>query len=147
MATPVGAAEFLLGKLIPYFVLGMAAMGLSVVMAVTVFGVPFRGSAWALVLVSSAFLAAMLPLGLLISTVTKNQFAASQAALIAAFLPAFELSGFIFEIDSMPRRSGCSPGSCRPGISSPACRRSSWPATSPASSYPTRWPCSRSRRC
>jgi ABC-2 type transport system permease protein len=54
------------------------------------------------VIVSSAFLTAMLPLGLLISTVTKNQFAASQAALIAAFLPAFELSGFIFEIDSMP---------------------------------------------
>ena len=52
--------------------------------------------------VSSAFLVAMLPLGLLISTVTKNQFAASQAALMAAFLPAFELSGFIFEIDSMP---------------------------------------------
>ena len=44
----------------------------------------------------------MLALGLLISTVTKNQFAASQAALISAFLPAFELSGFIFEIDSMP---------------------------------------------
>ena len=94
--------DFLLGKLIPYFVLGMAAMVLSVVMAITVFRVPFRGSAWALAGVSSAFLAAMLPLGLLISTVTKNQFAASQAALIAAFLPAFELSGFIFEIDSMP---------------------------------------------
>ncbi len=102
MATPVGVGEFLLGKLIPYFVLGMAAMGLSVVMAVAVFGVPFRGSVGALVLVSAAFLCAMLPLGLLISTLTKNQFAASQAALIAAFLPAFELSGFIFEIDSMP---------------------------------------------
>jgi ABC-2 type transport system permease protein len=102
MATPVGVADFLLGKLIPYFVLGMAAMVLSVNMATTVFRVPFRGSAWALAGVSSAFLAAMLPLGLLISTVTKNQFAASQAALMAAFLPAFELSGFIFEIDSMP---------------------------------------------
>ena len=102
MATPVGVADFLLGKLIPYFVLGMAAMVLSVIMAIAVFRVPFRGSAWALVGVSSAFLAAMLPLGLLISTVTKNQFAASQAALMAAFLPAFELSGFIFEIDSMP---------------------------------------------
>ena len=99
---PRERAEFLLGKLIPYFVLGMAAMVLSVVMAITVFRVPFRGSAWAFAGVSSAFLAAMLPLGLLISTVTKNQFAASQAALIAAFLPAFELSGFIFEIDSMP---------------------------------------------
>ena len=50
----------------------------------------------------SHFLAAMLPLGLLISTLTKNQFAASQAALVTGFLPAFELSGFIFEIDAMP---------------------------------------------
>jgi ABC-2 type transport system permease protein len=102
MATPVGVVDFLLGKLIPYFVLGMVAMGLSVMMAVAVFGVPFRGSLGALLVVSAAFLCAMLPLGLLISTLTKNQFAASQAALIAAFLPAFELSGFIFEIDSMP---------------------------------------------
>ena len=102
MATPVGVAEFLLGKLIPYFVLGMTAMGLSVGSAVLFFDVPFRGSVGMLLLVSSAFLLAMLPLGLLISTATKNQFAASQAALIAAFLPAFELSGFIFEIDSMP---------------------------------------------
>ena len=102
MATPVGVAEFLLGKLIPYFLLGMGAMILAVSAAVFMFGVPFRGSIGALLIVSAAFLVAMLPLGLLISTVTKNQFAASQAALIAAFLPAFELSGFIFEIDSMP---------------------------------------------
>src|SRR5262249_54728125 len=83
MATPAGSGEFLLGKLIPYFVMGMAAMGLSVIAAVAGFGVPFRGSAAALVVVSSVFLAAMLPLGLLISTVTRNQFAASQAALMA----------------------------------------------------------------
>jgi ABC-2 type transport system permease protein len=102
MAAPVGAAEFLLGKIIPYFVLGMIAMGLASVTAVAVFAVPFRGSLLALVVLSAAFLGAMLPLGLLISTLTKNQFAASQAALISAFLPAFELSGFIFEIDSMP---------------------------------------------
>jgi ABC-2 type transport system permease protein len=102
LATPIGVADFLLGKLVPYFVLGMAAMGLAVVAAVVVFGVPFRGSVGALLLLSAAFLAAMLPLGLLISTVTKNQFAASQLALISAFLPAFWLSGFIFEIDSMP---------------------------------------------
>jgi ABC-2 type transport system permease protein len=102
LATPVRKSELLLGKIIPYFVLGMGAMGLSVAVAVVGFGVPFRGSVAALALVSAVFLAAMLALGLLISTVTKNQFAASQAALIAAFLPAFELSGFIFEIDSMP---------------------------------------------
>jgi ABC-2 type transport system permease protein len=102
LATPVGAPEFLLGKLIPYFVLGMAAMGLSAAVAVFFFGVPFRGSVGALLVVSAAFLAAMLPLGLVISTVTRNQFVASQLALISAFLPAFWLSGFIFEIDSMP---------------------------------------------
>jgi ABC-2 type transport system permease protein len=102
LATPIGKAEFLLGKIIPYFVLGMAAMSLAVAAAVFLFDVPFRGSVWALLLVSAAFLTTMLPLGLLISTVTGNQFAASQAALVAAYLPALLLSGFIFEIDSMP---------------------------------------------
>ena len=102
MATPVGRAEFLLGKLIPYFLLGMMAMVLSVTAAVYVFNVPFRGSIPALLIVSATFLTTMLCLGLLISTLAKNQFAASQAALLAAFLPAFELSGFIFEIDAMP---------------------------------------------
>ncbi|HWB12277.1 MAG TPA: ABC transporter permease [Pirellulales bacterium] len=102
MATPITRLEFLLGKLLPYFVMGMAAMGLAATAAVLLFDVPFRGSVLALVVVSAAFLLAMLPLGLLISTLTRNQFAASQAALISAFLPAFELSGFIFEIDSMP---------------------------------------------
>src|SRR5262245_16533064 len=102
MATPIGKAEFLLGKIIPYFVLGMVAMSLAVAAAVFLFDVPFRGSVWALLLVSAAFLMTMLPLGLLISTVTGNQFAASQAALVAAYLPALLLSGFIFEIESMP---------------------------------------------
>ncbi|HEV3342794.1 MAG TPA: ABC transporter permease [Pirellulales bacterium] len=102
MATPINRVEFLLGKLLPYFVMGMGAMGLAATAAVLLFDVPFRGSVTALVVVSAAFLLAMLPLGLLISTLTRNQFAASQAALITAFLPAFELSGFIFEIDSMP---------------------------------------------
>jgi ABC-2 type transport system permease protein len=102
MTTPVSAGELLVGKLVPYFVLGLGALGLAAAAAVFAFGVPFRGSVWALLGVSSAYLLAMLALGLLISTLTRNQFAASQAALIAAFLPAFELSGFIFEIDSMP---------------------------------------------
>jgi ABC-2 type transport system permease protein len=101
LATPVTSAELLLGKVVPYFLLGMGAMALSVAVTVFGFGVPFRGSALALTAISAAYLAVMLALGLLISTVTRNQFAASQAALISAFLPAFELSGFIFEIDSM----------------------------------------------
>ncbi len=102
MATPLGRSEFLLGKLIPYYLLGMGALTLSATAAVVVFRVPFRGSIPVLLLISTVYLATMLPLGLLISTLSRNQFVASQAALLAAFLPAFELSGFIFEIDSMP---------------------------------------------
>jgi ABC-2 type transport system permease protein len=102
LATPVTPGELLVGKVVPYFALGMSAMAISVAVTVFGFGVPFRGSVLALLALSSAYLMVMLGLGLFISTVTKNQFAASQAALISAFLPAFELSGFIFEIDSMP---------------------------------------------
>jgi ABC-2 type transport system permease protein len=101
LATPVSPGELLIGKVVPYFILGMGGMALSVSVTVFGLGVPFRGSVLALLAVSSAYLAVMLGLGLLISTVTRNQFAASMAAMIIAFLPAFELSGFIFEIDSM----------------------------------------------
>lgn len=102
MVTPVRIGEILLGKLIPYFVLGMGGMAASTVMAVWVFGVPFRGTFFVLLLVSTLFMLAALGMGLLISTVTKNQFAAGQVAIIAAFLPAFMLSGFLFDIASMP---------------------------------------------
>lgn len=102
LATPVTTRDLLIGKLVPYFFLGMAAMALAVGFTVFVFHVPFRGSVAALVAVSAAYLTVMMALGLLISTVAKNQFAASQAALIVGFLPAFLLSGYIFEIDSAP---------------------------------------------
>jgi ABC-2 type transport system permease protein len=102
LATPAGVAEVIMGKLIPYFVLGMTAMTVCVVVAVFGFGVPFRGSVPALASVSAVFLIAMLALGLLISTLTRNQFAASQFAIVSAFMPAMMLSGFIFEISSMP---------------------------------------------
>jgi ABC-2 type transport system permease protein len=103
MATPISTAELLLGKLIPYFVLGLAAMALCTSLGVFLFGVPLRGSILALVAISSAFLIPGLGQGLLISSATKNQFVASQAALLSGFLPAFLLSGFIFEIPSMPK--------------------------------------------
>ncbi|OWJ76637.1 hypothetical protein CDV52_17845 [Haematobacter missouriensis] len=102
MATPVTALELLAGKLLPYFILGMMAMTLCVVVAVMLFDLPFRGSIVALYAVCSAFLIPALGQGLLISALTKNQFLASMVALLTAFLPAFLLSGFIFEIDSMP---------------------------------------------
>ena len=102
MATPVSMAEFIASKIIPYFVLGLGSMALCTVLAVTVFGVPFRGSVLALLAISSAFLLPALGLGLFISAATKNQFVASQIALLTGFLPAFLLSGFLFEISSMP---------------------------------------------
>ncbi|SDO89971.1 ABC-2 type transport system permease protein [Filomicrobium insigne] len=102
MATPVTAAELLAGKVLPYFVLGLISMTLCVLVAVFLFGVPFRGSLFALYTISAAFLLPALGQGLLISATTKNQFLASQLALMSGFLPAFLLSGFLFEIESMP---------------------------------------------
>jgi len=102
MATPVGIVEVIIGKLIPYFLLGMVAMLGSVAIAVFLFKVPFHGSVGALLLTSVAFMLAALGQGLLISTAAKNQFVAAQVAMITGFLPAFLLSGFIFEIASMP---------------------------------------------
>ena len=102
MVTPVRMKEILLGKLIPYFVLGMGGMFLSVAMAVWLFRVPLVGSFWALTLASALFMLAALGLGLLISIVAKSQFVAGQVAILISFLPAFILSGFIFEISAMP---------------------------------------------
>ena len=102
MASPVRMGEVLLGKLIPYFVLGMGGMLLSVALAVWLFAVPLRGSFWLLLGCSSLFLLASLGMGLLISSAARNQFVAGQIAIIVTFLPAFILSGFIFDIDSMP---------------------------------------------
>jgi ABC-2 type transport system permease protein len=103
MATPLSMVEFIATKVIPYFVLGLASALICSVLAVTVFGVPFRGSPLALLLIVSAFLVPALGQGLFISAATKNQFVASQIALLTAFLPALLLSGFLYEISSMPR--------------------------------------------
>ena len=102
LVTPVSTTELLLGKLIPYFVLGMGGMILSVAMAILLFDVPFRGSFPVLTIASALFLLAALGMGLLISTISKNQFVAGQIAIIVTFLPAFILSGFLFDIQSMP---------------------------------------------
>jgi len=102
MVTPVAIGEILLGKLVPYFILGMGGLLFSVAMAVWVFEVPLRGSLLLLLATSALFLLAALAMGLLISTLAKNQFVAGQAAILATFLPAFILSGFIFDIGSMP---------------------------------------------
>ena len=82
--------------------LGIGGMLVSVAMAVWLFDVPLRGSFIVLLVTSSLFLLAALGMGLLISSITRNQFVAGQIAIIATFLPAFLLSGFIFDIASMP---------------------------------------------
>jgi drug efflux transport system permease protein len=102
MVTRVSIREILIAKLIPYFVLGMGGMAASVAMAVWLFGVPLFGSLAALTGASALFLLAALGMGLLISSFARNQFVAGQIAIIAAFLPAFILSGFLFDIGSMP---------------------------------------------
>jgi ABC-2 type transport system permease protein len=100
--TPVSIGEILVGKFIPYFILGMSGMALSVLMSRFLFEVPLRGSVITLALTSSLFLTTALGMGLLISTAAKKQFVAGQIAIVFTFLPAFILSGFIFDIHSMP---------------------------------------------
>jgi ABC-2 type transport system permease protein len=102
LSTPVTRAELLLSKIIPYYVLGILSMLICVAVGVWMFAVPFRGSLVLLIVYTSLFLGSSLGLGLLLSTVTRNQFNAAQAALNAAFLPATMLSGFVYEIASMP---------------------------------------------
>ena len=101
-STPVSALELLLGKLIPYYLLAIFSTFFSLALAVSLFGVPFRGSLLALFAVASLFMMSALGHGLIISTLSKNQYVASFAALLSAFLPVVLLSGFIFELDSMP---------------------------------------------
>ena len=101
-ATPVGRVEVILGKLGPYFVLGLVQVLLIVTLGVILFDVPMRGSIPLLFFVSSVFLLAMLMQGLLISVVTRSQMLASQIAAISTLLPALLLSGFMFPIENMP---------------------------------------------
>lgn len=100
--TPVRPEEILLGKTIPYFVLGMIGLGLCLFAAKFLFYVPFRGSLAVLIGVSVLYLLVALALGLLISSAVKNQFVASQITLLVTFLPAVMLSGFLFDLRSLP---------------------------------------------
>jgi ABC-2 type transport system permease protein len=103
LATPVTKTELLVSKIVPYYGLGMLAMVLCLGVSVFIMGVPFRGSLAALFGISTLFLGSALGMGLFLSTVLRSQFNAAMAALTAAFLPALMLSGFVFEIDSMPK--------------------------------------------
>ena len=100
--TPVRPGEILLGKTVPYFVLGMIGLALCLLAAKFLFYVPFRGSILVLTGVSMLYLLVALALGLLISSTLKSQFVASQITLLVTFLPAVMLSGFLFDLRSLP---------------------------------------------
>ena len=102
LSTPISPVELLAGKTIPYLLLGFLSLLGAVILSIFLFGVPYRGGIPALFIAGGAFLLSALGQGFLISTATKNQFMSSMVALITAFLPAFLLSGFIFEIAAMP---------------------------------------------
>jgi ABC-2 type transport system permease protein len=100
--TPVRPVEIILAKLIPYFLVGMLGFTMCTLAGRFLFGVPVVGSLIVLILSSCLYMFVALGIGLLISSVTKNQFLASQAALLLSFLPAVFLSGFLFDLHNVP---------------------------------------------
>ena len=102
LSTSVKTIHIVLGKYIPYFILGMLSLAFNIFLCVGIFQIPFRGSYIVLFLVSSLFLFTSLGIGLNISSLLKNQFLASMVAMGVGFLPALMLSGLMFPINSMP---------------------------------------------
>jgi drug efflux transport system permease protein len=102
ISTPVTPLEIMLGKLIPYFVIGMFDVIVCAAIAIYWFQVPFRGSFPTLLVSSAMFMVVVLSLGFFISVIAGSQLAASQIALLVTFLPAFLLSGFLYSIEQMP---------------------------------------------
>ena len=102
LSTSVKAIHIVLGKYIPYFILGMVSFGFNIFLCVVVFQIPFRGSYLILSVVSALFLFTSLGIGLCISSILKNQFLASMVAMSVGFMPALMLSGLMFPINSMP---------------------------------------------
>jgi ABC-2 type transport system permease protein len=104
--TPVRSGEILLGKTIPYFVLGITGFALCVLAAKFLFDVPLRGSLWVLTAASVLYLLVALGIGLLISSTVRSQYLASELTMLVTFLPALLLSGFLFDVRSMPAAVG-----------------------------------------
>lgn len=102
ISTPVTPGEIMLGKLVPYFAIGMFDVIVCALIAIYWFDVPFRGSFPTLLASSAMFMVVVLSLGFFISVIAKSQLAASQIALLVTFLPAFLLSGFLYSIEQMP---------------------------------------------
>jgi ABC-2 type transport system permease protein len=100
---PISAGEFLIGKAIPYFFVGLIDVLISILMGQVLFGIVMKSSFWLMILASSIYLAVALALGLFISTVTKNQLLANQGAILLTYLPSLLLSNFVFPVVNMPK--------------------------------------------
>lgn len=102
LSTGVKRIHIILGKYIPYFILGMLSLAFNIFLCICVFKIPFRGNYAVLFLVSSLFLLTSLGIGINISSILKNQFLSSMVAMSLGFMPALMLSGLMFPINSMP---------------------------------------------
>ena len=102
LSVPIGAAEFLLGKAVPYFLIGLTDVLIAVLMGQVLFGIVMKASFWLLLFASCIYLGVALNLGLFISIVTKSQLVANQAAVLITYLPSVLLSDFVFPIVNMP---------------------------------------------
>ena len=103
ISTPIQVSELIVGKLLPYFAIGLFDVLVAVLMGEFVFHVPLRGNVALLFGTASIFLVGALSMGMVISIVTKSQLLSSQVSMLATFLPSFLLSGFIFTIANMPK--------------------------------------------
>ena len=100
---PIRGGEFLLGKAIPYFFIGLTDVLVAIFMGQVLFGVVMKSNFWLMVLASIIYLSVALSLGLLISVITKSQLVANQLAIIITYLPSLLLSNFVFPIGNMPK--------------------------------------------
>jgi ABC-2 type transport system permease protein len=102
LSTPLRPAEIVLGKMAAFFVIGFIDTIIALFVGVVIFGVPFRGSSLLLIVTTMVFLFGVLCWGVLISAATRSQIKAYQISMITSFLPAFLLSGFVYDIANMP---------------------------------------------
>ena len=102
LSTPLRPAEMVLGKMLAYFVVGLADATIAVLVGLFVFEVPFRGSLLLLAVSTCVFLFGALFWGIFVSAVAKTQVPAYQMGILSSFLPAFLLSGFVYSIETMP---------------------------------------------
>lgn len=103
LSLPVRAGEFLAGKAIPYFFIGLIDVLAAILMGQLLFGIVMKSGFWLMILASSIYLAVALSLGLLISIITKSQLVANQIAILITYLPSLLLSDFVFPVENMPR--------------------------------------------